>query len=776
MPLSDEHNQRCRHDDKNGPVTRLVGWRLTLPVAAAIVLPLWLPREGLSGWLFGMSLLGLTGVLLVSVVVAYRSARSGRPVIAAYGLVVAIMLGTGVGVLAAKNTQLQRLPDSCARSVVELTGRVIDFPRERRGLSGDVLSFTLRPDRSAHTLGCVRSGLLRPGLIRVASAQPPQPVQLGDRLRLRLRLRPMPSQWNPGVIPDQAAYAARGLVSRGWAISLQHLVPFEPGPLTAVRRIVVEQLEHADVTGRIRGVLMALVMGRGDDIHRDDWQRFQRLGLSHVLVISGLHIGLVFALTWWLVGRIYVCLPVAAQPHLRAVQSLLAGLIAWLYALLAGFSLPTQRALIMLLCVLLTRWLGWRSGGRHALALALMCVLLIDPLAPLTRGVWLSVGATAVLLAGLRLGRALRRSGALTSLVLLQVWLLLAMAPLTLFWFDRISLLAVPANVVITPIIGFVVVPMALLGVLWTALSSTVLPIEANPFWSIAAGILTVLLPLMDRLDQNWAAAAQLPAVLSVERLTAPTEGATLTVIDVGQGLSVLWREGSSSLLYDTGDGLPDGVSEAERQIMPFLRARGVSALQTLVVSHADRDHSAGIIPLKQHLHVEQHLGYGGETCRVGMQLAWPGEARMTVLNGTLADGVGHASDNPASCVLLIDYRGQRFLLTGDIDRRRERALVRYWREQLRASVLVVAHHGSHSSSSETFLKWVKPEWAVISAGRHNRFGHPAAEVVARFSRRATRILNTGEQGAIEFYVSDQGVVQVSTMRDGTIPYWLDVP
>ena len=156
----------------------------------------------------------------------------------------------------------------------------------------------------------------------------------------------------------------------------------------------------------------------------------------------------------------------------------------------------------------------------------------------------------------------------------------------------------------------------------------------------------------------------------------------------------------------------------------------------------------------------------------------------ITFLNGSLVkpgsplrlSSRAVESKNDGSCVVLVEHRGRRFMLAGDIEGARERAMVRYWRDTLAVDVLVAAHHGSETSSTTTFLKWATPDFVAFSAGRGNRFGHPSAPVINRFAARGTKAALTAADGAISYSINDLGNITVEAMRDGTIPYWLQLP
>ena len=196
-------------------------------------------------------------------------------------------------------------------------------------------------------------------------------------------------------------------------------------------------------------------------------------------------------------------------------------------------------------------------------------------------------------------------------------------------------------------------------------------------------------------------------------------------------------------------------------------------AFDVLVVSHADRDKGGGLAFLSDQVPINRHLGFGGEPCRNGERWQW-GWAEILIVNGS---GQSSVDTNDQSCGFLLAIEGYRIVALGDISAGQEREVVRYWRETIAADVLLLAHHGSRSSSSHTLLKWVDPTWALISAGRGNRFGHPHPVVLERLRRReGVTGLNTASAGAIQILFEPEAHPTVRAQRDTAAPYWLRLP
>jgi competence protein ComEC len=461
----------------------------------------------------------------------------------------------------------------------------------------------------------------------------------------------------------------------------------------------------------------------------------------------------------------------------------------------------------MLACFVIVGLSGRKCGSARIFLLAATTVLLANPLAAVGSGFWLSFGAVAALLWFARWQHGL---SAFRGLLQTQGFMSLIMLPLGASFFGGGSLVAMPANLLMIPLIGWIVVPTGLLAVVsflcgW--------PMELA-LWHISAWPLEKLLPLATALaveGRNWLylpltanPGEVLLAVLGIALLALPTRAGSkllavivtmpmllplatppatpslnteITVLDVGQGAAVVVRSGHRALVYDTGGGDPEGVNMGSMVVLPYLRYRGISSLDTLVISHPDLDHSAGTAVVRNALAVER-FRYGGERpvvgggrpCIAGESWRWPGGQVFQFLSP--AEEILPRS-NDSSCVLLVQVGDYRLLLTGDIEAERERALVLYWDAQLRSDWLLAAHHGSNTSSSLTFLKQVQPKVVVISSGYANRFGHPHPLTIRRLTDLQPTIYSTATGGALTFSLTPGQVLQVDAHRRTVRRYWM---
>lgn len=686
----------------------------------------------------------------------------------------------------------ERLPERLAGVDMTVTGVVADLPEQH----GRHARFDFAVvDESA------------PARLRLSWYRADTALKVGQQWRFTVRLKPPHGSSNPGGFDYERWLLTLGIGATGYVREYpqplllgQHQGWFNVGLWRqAIGERWSAQADHIVHTA----LLKALTIGDGGDITPAQWDIFRRTGTTHLVVISGSHIGLIAGLTYWLTLRSWAWLGWLAWPPQRvaAVAAMLAG---FAYALLAGFSVPSQRAVVMLVVLMLAIIRQRHMQSFNTLALALLAVLLFDPLAVLSPGFWLSFVAVAVIVytvAG-RLGKP----GAITEAVKLNVVTSLGLAPLLLLFFQQISLCSPLANLVAVPVIGVVVVPAALLTVLlmlvwpaaaepllalldqilqlfyrWlelmAALPHATLALPQPPVWSLlfaVPGVLVLLAP--PGWPARWSGCVLLlPMVFAASEQPAPGQ-AVLTMLDVGQGLAVVVETANHRLVYDTGAKFAADSDSGLSVLLPFLRLKGVQKLDRLIVSHGDNDHIGGAASLLREIPAEQVLtsateqlsDYSPAACRAGQSWQWDGVS-FTLL--APAQPVAGSADNNESCVLKIDAGRHSALLTGDIEAGAEKRLVDAYPVQLASDVLLAPHHGSHTSSTWRFLQAVRPDTVLISAGYRNRFGHPHRDVLARYRRIGAQWLTTADGGALTVRLGGE-TLSVLSQRGEAVRYW----
>ncbi|HZH43098.1 MAG TPA: DNA internalization-related competence protein ComEC/Rec2 [Lysobacter sp.] len=688
----------------------------------------------------------------------------------------------------------QQLPPDWERREVLLRGRIAELPvREPRRVRF-VLDVDDAPDQPAP----LRGRRLRLAWYDGHDGPAPQ-LRADERWQLVARLRAPRGLRNPGGLDAERHAVAQRIAATGYVRDPQRARRLAPRRgLPAWREAMAGRIGRSVPDDSARFV-RALALGDTRELTDDDWDVLRANGLTHLVAISGFHVGLVaglFALlaraAWWLVpgwGR-RVPRPVAA-----AVAGALGALV---YAAVAGFALPTVRTLLMIAVVAVSRAARWATTPARTLALAAFVVLAVDPLAVLGAGFWLSFVGVAWLIWCLpghdRPWRAFLSAQGVATLGLL---------PLTVALFGQASLVGPLANLVAVPWWSLVVVPLALLGLLLETLHAG----AGAPAWQAAAACFDLSWPLFERLAASpWAVwwlpeprmfalplamlaafwwllprgtpgktlatLLWLPLLWPDRRLPQPGEFG-LQVVDVGQGLAVLVRTARHTLLYDAGPAVPDGFDAGERAVVPALRALGVRGLDAVVISHADNDHAGGwpavarAVPVRN-LRAPEGAGVpSARTCRSGESWRWDG-VRFTFLH---PPPFFPYLRNESSCVLRIDGAHGSALLTGDIGEVVERMLVRAYGHTLRADVALVAHHGSGGSSDPAFVAAVRARHALVSSGHGNRFGHPLPHVLERWRQAGARTWITAETGALEVGARASGIT-VSAYRHANPRWW----
>ena len=489
------------------------------------------------------------------------------------------------------------------------------------------------------------------------------------------------------------------------------------------------------------------------------------------------------------------------SPHqVAAFVSWTAGLI---YGGLAGFSIPTLRAVIMLSVVMSALLWQRHHTATQILNTSLRIVLLLDPMSVLQNGFWLSFLAVALLIHSscLRLGSIIGWRHTMTS----QLAGSLGLSPLLIDYFQQCSLVAPLANAIAIPLLGSLIVPLALLAVVLLYLS----PSMAEPLLWLSAQLLQGLEWWLQRLAEWPFATLELPppsfytlllagiAVLLItgprglpgrqlapcfliplliNSSTRPCPGELrLTLLDVGLGLATFFETADHSLIFDTGSRLPDGLDMGAAVIQPFLRHQALRDIDHLVISHGDNDHSGGAAHLIANLTIN-HISSSdprwaelprGSYCHSDQHWQWDGvDFRFLAPPAT-----AFTKENDNSCVLMMTTDSQQLLLTGDIEAAAEHWLVEHYADKLHSQVMVAPHHGSKTSSSAELLQHVRPEWILIAAGYLNRFHFPHPDVIQRYRQYQMQWLNTADEGAIQIMTSGKQLL-LSRERQRQQRYW----
>jgi len=723
----------------------------------------------------------------------------------AAGRGVAVFFAIGVTLFSWHATQVieSRLQAGFEGDSMLAVVRIIEFPRAR----GDSVSFVAEPVDDQRI----------PQRIRLSWYQPSHSPEIGDVWQFELRLKPPRGTSNPGVFDYETWLFQQRIGATGYVVNgrrNQRLQTDAAGGSTRWRKTFTARLTNVIDDSEAAAVIAAITVGARHLVTAEQWTRYARSGTSHLMAISGLHVGLA-AMAAYLLTLIGSALLRWPGNHLR-IALCTSLVVAAGYSALSGFAVPAQRSTLML-CLLVLVLLRAREPDPLAiLAAACLIVVVVDPLSVLMPGFKLSFGAVLLLL---WLAKRRDRIGGSSSvkrvarvvsqLATMQLFLLFGLMPLTVIIFHRIAVVAPPVNIVAVPLFSFVTVPFALTGMLLdgpmantgdAALRVAALSVRmieeliglslqvpysdvstahiSGAGWSCLGLVLAwVLLP--PGWPGRYIAWLAVCAIVSY-RIDGPPVGCLdTTMLDVGQGLAVVIRSRERTLLYDTGPAWPGGVSMVDRVVLPYLSGQGIEHLDRVIVSHSDVDHAGGLADLLAGIAVgdvlageaTRHPTAESKRCRRGDRWDWDG-VDFRILHP--APGRDY-SGNDASCVLAVAAGTARLIVTGDIEAGVERMLLS---DDLPAGadVVVVPHHGSGTSSSRPFVARIAPEMALISTGYHNRWGLPRRDVVRRWRDAGAEVLTTAVDGAISARLCNGvGIVDIDRHRDRIRRVWHEV-
>ena len=723
------------------------------------------------------------------------------------------------------------IPTAMEKKDVVISGQVIGAPVATDGYQ----RFDFKVERLAWR-GTIYPS---PGKIRLKLYQDQPQILSGQQWRFTARLKQARGYQNPGAPFNYETYLFHHHL-RATGYVRNHPPPLllkaqSAFSVAAFRQRVAGFIRTSLNDSEQAGLIAALVVGIRNDMNARNWDVLLRTGTIHLVAISGLHIGLVSGLAlllgswcWRFAGALPLSVP---APKVGVLIGLLAGLI---YALLAGMTIPTQRAVCMLAVVAAAMFFQRRPFGGETLVIALAVVLAVDPLATLSGGFWLSFGAVMILVLGVARTRSqhlpnthppnaaqsttatnatdatylarkiLRKLGAWSAI---QVVLFVGMAPLLLALFHRVSLVAPLANLVAVPVIGMVVVPVALLGLmlyfigleaaatlafqcalwiiewLWVLLEWlsandwSVWQQPSPPLWSLplaAVGVGLLLSPGV--FPARWSGLLWLLPLFSVTPAVPAAGEFRYTMLEVGHGLASVVQTRHHLLVYDAGPRFKGGLDAGQTVVVPFLQQLDADAIDGFIISHGDNDHIGGHRAVLKRFDVKRILTSvpasipTSQPCHAGQSWVWD-EVRFEMLWPSPQIFENNVtSENDASCVLKVSSEFGSLLLTGDIGKPAENALANSERN-LAADVLQAPHHGSKTSSTEVFLSRVQPTIALASIGYLNRYRHPHEVVAKRYARRQIPLYKTADEGAITASFTAAGII-IRGHRGTHRKYW----
>lgn len=613
----------------------------------------------------------------------------------------------------------------------------------------------------------------------------------GQQWLVTLRLRAVHSRLNEGGFDRQRWAVAKRQPLNGRIVSA--------APLDAecgARQQLVSELEAQTRARPWQAIIIALAVGEMSLVSEETMLLLRQTGTLHLMAISGLHIALAALFGWGLARGVQYGL----RTHRIGYRfPLLAGVAtAWGYVWLAGGNPPAVRAALALTVWALLRLRGVRCSPWQVWLWCVALILMCDPLGVLSDSFWLSCLAVASLIfwyqwAPLPAAMQRRKRWVWLRWLHLQTGMTLLLMPLQIALFHGASLTSLPANLWAVPLVSLVTTPLILLG-----LPLLGVPWLSQPLWWLADRSLALVFAPLAAMPDGWLplGEASLPfgllgwaavvawrfawwrayplslgALLLIVLLwpKAPEPLWRLDMLDVGHGLAVVIEQRGEAVLYDTGNRW-EGGDMASREIIPYLRWRGLR-LERIIVSHSHLDHIGGLRALQaaypQTPVFSTLLGERHQPCRQGQRWRW----RNLTFSVLWPPAPAWRAGNNHSCVIRIDDGRYRVLLTGDIEKAAEAALVREQRQALAADVLLAPHHGSNTSSSPPFLRVVGPVWGLSSNSRYNPWRLPAAKIRQRYRQAGVVWLDTARHGqlSVRFFTDS---AQVLRYREELAPRW----
>lgn len=664
-------------------------------------------------------------------------------------------------------------------------------------------------------------------------------IAVGEQWQVTARLKRPRGAASWGVFDFERFALANNIVASGVMVDSSNAYRVsEAKTINSLRSNIKRTISAASISTHGKALITSMMIGDRSSFEPALWQFLKVTGLAHIVAISGLHVGLIFGFSVFflrlMTNRIcwiyqycpaHILIPILALP------------LVYFYCQMVGFSLPTQRAFIMLLIYCMLRLSLYGATNLKVLLLTCLMMVLYKPIVLLSVSFWMSV--LAVLIIGLALSggsnhyaRSKRSASTSTSklwrLLYMQWRLSLGMAAVSLLLIGSTSIISPLVNMFVVPVVSLIVMPVLLLGLgllmveqlslaLWLlqALDQTgqwvfnylhavawldfvglfELPIIGG-FRKMGVALICLIWAVNTHLLGRGSLVMIACICLSLNTRDKLQAGEVLlTVLDVGQALAVVVELQGYQLIYDTGNRF-ENFDSAQSTILPYLRGKNISYLNKLIVSHHDSDHMGGMQSLLKSLVVNEVTSHGlpenlpiefqarFSRCQAGqywqeagVEFQYLAPHRVSFNTDVVINK--KRSENNRSCVLKITSPYADILLTGDIERTVEHELIKRYASSdaaqakglLVSDILVLAHHGSKTSSSPSFLNLVSPKLAISSTGYLNRHGHPHAKVLQRLKKRGIQHINTVNSGSVQIHLQSNGY-EVARYRQKHQRFW----
>lgn len=622
---------------------------------------------------------------------------------------------------------------------------------------------------------------------------PPKNIAVGQYWKFKIQFRAVHSYLNEG-----------GFDSQKYAVSMKETLTGKVMTAKFIRNDIslrtqlVQTISTYWQTAKNKGEIIALVLGDKRYIEPEKKDLYMKTGVAHLIVISGLHIGLAAFFGWVIARGIQFFFPIRwINPRFPLVIAWLCGIF---YAALSGWGIPATRAVIGLTVWVILHWgsrlfLPWQWALWSA-----ALILIVEPLSILSASFWLSFSAVFAIIFWywmypLKAKYNHQKRWFILRLVHLQFGLLIILLPFQLYLFNGANFFSFIVNLWAVPIISFITVPLIMLGLLtfplsflqpiiwlWVDLSINLAFGCASlflPYWQNSGaiplllgflGIGIILIIKMSWWRHHFICIVVIGAILYCEFVVSSRYQWRISMLDVGHGLAVILEKEGEVIIYDTGMRWKNGGTIAKSVIIPYLRHHRLTPV-ALIISHDHLDHTGGMEDLiKTYPNLSIRSSFDDPShlpCLSDKSWQWKG----LQFDALWPPNKLSSPKNNQSCVINVSDGKNNILLTGDIEKEAEAQLVRVKKEQLKADVLQVPHHGSQTSSTLMFIQAVLPKFALVSAARYSPWRLPSDKVHHRYKKEAINWLTTSISGqiSIEF---NQDNIDVFTYRRDILPRW----